>query len=578
MSRVGSMVIEHPNDLGEGRGSEKKEREMRNRRFDGWLLASVALALLWAAPAAGQDLDAEGRQRMYYDVKPAVVFVGFGAQADIVITTEGGTETFTAETGGGGTGWLISPDGFLVTNGHVVELYHADNEGKLRSQLFYKVLVDNVFPETERQLGRKLTADDRTRIFRDLYGKSKITLRKELNVWTQNWRQHPAEVKEYSPPISVLPGKISYPGYELQESGKDVAILKIEGRDFPTVSLGDYEEVQLGQTVHVAGYPGVVLGHPMINVESALETSFTRGQVSSLKLSHQGTDVMQMDASITHGNSGGPVFNDRGEVISMATFGSVSQTATGETQMVQGFNFAVPISAIREFVGAAGIDPTQESLFDRSWDRALDAYYASQWTEALEQFDMALRIMPGLADAERLRRTSIQRLDEQGEAPPPEPVDEGLPMWVWIAVGVVALGLVLLVVGLMARRRGSRSAPAGESPPTVAPAKEPGVIPPKATNGELVVRGGPLRGNRFPVRDELKIGRDPASCQAVVSEPSVSREHALIRPTGTDSEAVIKNLSGTNPTYVNDRPIQETTLKPGDRIKIGETTFTYETR
>ncbi len=572
------IAIEHPNGLGESSGVEKEEREMRNPRYSGWLLASVALALLWAAPAAAQDLDAEGRQRMYYDVKPAVVFVGFGAQADVVITTEEGTESFQAETGGGGTGWLISPDGYLVTNGHVVELYHADNEAKLRSQLFYKVLVDNVFPEMERQLGRQLTTEERTRTFRDLYGKSQITLRKHLNVWTQNWRRHPAEVKEYSPPISVVPGKISYPGYELQESGKDVAIIKIEGRDFPTVSLGDYEEVQLGQTVHVAGYPGVVLGNPMINVESALETSFTRGQVSSLKLSHQGTDVMQMDASITHGNSGGPVFNDRGEVISMATSGSVSQTATGQTQMVQGFNFAVPISAIREFVNAAGIDPTQESLFDRSWARALESYYANDWRQALEGFDMALRVMPGLPDAERLRRTAIQRLEEQGEAPPPEPVDEGLPMWVWIAVAVVALGLVLLAVGLMARRRGSRSAPAGQAPAAVAPANEPRAIPPKATAGELVVRGGPLRGNRFPINGEIKVGRDPGACQAVVSEPGVSREHALIRPTGTDSEAVIKNLSGTNPTYVNDRPIQETTLKPGDRIKIGETTFTYETR
>lgn len=555
-----------------------KEGRMRNRSFAGWTLAALVLALAGPAAATAQDLDAEGRQRMYYDVKPAVVLVGFGAKADITITNEGGTESFTAEIGGGGTGWLITPDGYLVTNGHVVELYHEDNEQTLRSQLFYKVLVENIFPEMERQLGRQLTSDERITTFRDLYGKSEITLRKELNVWTQNWRRHPAEVKEYSPPISMVPGKIGFPGYELQESGKDVAILKIEGRDFPTVSLGDYEEVQLGQTVHVAGYPGVVLGNPLINIESALETSFTRGQVSSLKLSHQGADVMQMDASITHGNSGGPVFNDRGEVISMATFGSVSETATGATQMVQGFNFAVPISAIREFVGAAGIDPTQESLFDRSWDRALDAYYASRWSEALEQFDMALRIMPGLSDAERLRRTSIQRLEEQGEAPPPEPVDEGWPMWVWIAIGVVVLGLVLLAVGLLARRRetgpASAPAPAAVEPPE----KRPGAIPPTATAAELVVKGGAMRGNRFPLRGEIRIGRDPDTCQVVISEPSVSREHALVRPSGNGTKATIRNLSGTNPTYVNDRPIQEAELEPGDRIKVGGTTLTFETR
>jgi pSer/pThr/pTyr-binding forkhead associated (FHA) protein len=59
----------------------------------------------------------------------------------------------------------------------------------------------------------------------------------------------------------------------------------------------------------------------------------------------------------------------------------------------------------------------------------------------------------------------------------------------------------------------------------------------------------------------------------------VSREHAVLTITGSkngEASVFIKSLSGTNPTYVNDRAIQEATLKPGDRIKIGNSTLNYE--
>jgi pSer/pThr/pTyr-binding forkhead associated (FHA) protein len=98
---------------------------------------------------------------------------------------------------------------------------------------------------------------------------------------------------------------------------------------------------------------------------------------------------------------------------------------------------------------------------------------------------------------------------------------------------------------------------------------------PRAKMAQLRVTGGPLQGNRFDIGpDGLRIGRDPVACQIVLSEASVSREHAVIRQTG--SGITIKNLSGTNPTYVNDRAIQEATLAAGDTVKVGDSIFTVE--
>ena len=89
--------------------------------------------------------------------------------------------------------------------------------------------------------------------------------------------------------------------------------------------------------------------------------------------------------------------------------------------------------------------------------------------------------------------------------------------------------------------------------------------PPRATEGRL-------EGNRFEVGSgELRIGRDPSVCHIVLSDPSVSREHALIRTRG--GRVVLRNLSGTNRTWLNGRPVEEASLSPGDVVRISSSVF-----
>lgn len=566
------------------------------------LFALSLVALAGPAVARAQDIDAGQRQKMYYDVKPAVVVVAYNATAQITTDTGQGRVQWQIENGGSGSGWIITPDGYLVTNGHVVELYHEENEEALKAELLFEAMLENYFPVLQQRLGRPLTQEEMAQEFQKFLQNSQISLTKSLKVYLQNWKAYDAEVKEYSPPFSIFPGKISFPGYRLK-AGKDVAILKIEARDLPTVNIGDSDDVNIGQTVHVAGYPGLGLMDYLLNPSTALEASFTRGQISSLRRNIQGANVLQMDAAIAPGNSGGPVFNDRGQVIGMASYGAVRPTATGGASDIAGFNFAVPTNVIEEFIRASGIEMGQQSLFDKTWDRALEKYFAGDHKAAVSEFDAALRFMPGLTDAERLRRAALQGVDiaetrggdvgggagggevppppeERTEPPPEEPVKQGGTNLPWIIGGVVGLGVVLLLAGLM--MRGKRAAPAPSHAPSatvIAPAPSASAAATVAMRpqGRLVVKEGPLRGNGFQITaGGVKIGRDPETCQVVLSEATVSREHAVIAPSGTNSEITIKNLSGTNPTYVNDRSIQEATLKPGDQIKIGSSVITYE--
>jgi hypothetical protein len=102
----------------------------------------------------------------------------------------------------------------------------------------------------------------------------------------------------------------------------DAAVIKIDGVGFPFMSFGDSDGVQQGQEILVFGYPfSSMLGRDTVTV--------TRGIVSAIR---SGQGLIQIDAALNPGNSGGPVVNLRGEVIGVA----VARIRGGEA-----VNFAV---------------------------------------------------------------------------------------------------------------------------------------------------------------------------------------------------------------------------------------------
>lgn len=123
----------------------------------------------------------------------------------------------------------------------------------------------------------------------------------------------------------------------------DLAVLKVDNVDNLTVArLGDSEKLQVGEEVIAAGAP---LG---------LRSTVTSGIISALHrplpLSGDGSDTdtvidgVQTDASINHGNSGGPLINMNAEVIGINTAGkSLSDSASG-------LGFAIPVNEVKDVV------------------------------------------------------------------------------------------------------------------------------------------------------------------------------------------------------------------------------------
>ncbi len=82
-------------------------------------------------------------------------------------------------------------------------------------------------------------------------------------------------------------------------------------------------------------------------------------------------------------------------------------------------------------------------------------------------------------------------------------------------------------------------------------------------------------GRRFPLRQGTTIVGRADDAHVKLADVGTSRRHARIAYDGTS--AVITDLGSTNGTLINDEPIDEQLLRPGDRIRLGATTLVYGT-
>lgn len=91
----------------------------------------------------------------------------------------------------------------------------------------------------------------------------------------------------------------------------------------------------------------------------------------------------------------------------------------------------------------------------------------------------------------------------------------------------------------------------------------------------LVVETGSLQGQSFPIDPGLTIGREKHNDIAMPTNRKASREHCKVWREASQRYAVA-DFGSTNGTMVNDERTVRTTLKDGDRIRIGDATFRFE--
>lgn len=177
-------------------------------------------------------------------------------------------DTKQKQTVGAGSGFLVSEDGMIVTNKHVVSDTTA-----------------------------------------------------EYTVITNDDQEHSAKVLARDPI-------------------NDVAILKIDGSEYPTLTLGNSDNLKVGQTAIAIGYS---LGEFSNTVSRGIISGLKRNLVagSTLQGSEKLSDTIQTDAAINPGNSGGPLLNINGDVIGINV---------AIVQGAQNIGFAIPSNQIEKIV------------------------------------------------------------------------------------------------------------------------------------------------------------------------------------------------------------------------------------
>ena len=204
-----------------------------------------------------------------------------------------------------GTGWAVGTPGedvkYIITNGHVVEQAYAWPKG-----------MDDPFDyEAKNGISFEKALKEKT-------GKtlSELKMKAEIRVYFSQ------SSNDYSIPEVV---------YFSGPSEKDIAILKLEEPTNKRIALliKDSDKVNVGDEATALGFPGVsdnVQDPETIN-HGVEDVTVTKGIVSKrVKPNGRDYDSFQMDASINHGNSGGPLVDSNGYVIGMNTLGNAKDS------------------------------------------------------------------------------------------------------------------------------------------------------------------------------------------------------------------------------------------------------------
>lgn len=183
----------------------------------------------------------------------------------------------TSEATATGTGVIVSKDGYIVTNAHVI----YDNE----------------------------------------YGGEKAT---SISVLLEDGTKADAEI-------------IGYDVY------RDLAVLKIDtDKDLPYAEFGDSDALKLGESV-------IAIGNPLgFDLKNTVTGGMISGLDRSIIINDSAMNLIQTDAAINSGNSGGPLINKYGQVIGINS-SKMSSSYSGEAS-IEGIGFAIPSNQVSKIV------------------------------------------------------------------------------------------------------------------------------------------------------------------------------------------------------------------------------------
>ena len=413
------------------------------------------------ASAATNKADLSGSEKVAALYSPAVVKIYNAYCMDIAIDSK--VYLTNACRAASGSGFFVSQDGYLATNGHVaatspldvvitdaLTTYSTKGDPKYFNFLLtLSGLKPSDIPTTattKQKLGIMVDA---------MYSidESRVTATKDVqNLFVQVTPKNPditellkatKDRKEYSGDSSVIAAKLVAADFRANDGydgfkASDVAIIKVDGINFPIVKLGSIDSAVQGADLSILGYPGNASDNGIVDSTSS-QATLTTGKVSSKKnAANSDKKLIETDTTIGHGNSGGPALTDDGEVVGIATY-----TADGSGEGDGVYNYIRDIKDLTDLADSNDIIFDTESVTQSEWEEGISNFYTSHYSKALLNFRKVQTLYPNNSRVAEFITASEKRI-ANGEDVVDFPLVPVIVASVIVFIGIAA-ALLLIV-------------------------------------------------------------------------------------------------------------------------------------
>lgn len=509
----------------------------------------------------------EEKVAMY--AKPAVVRVSNGCIADFRYTrtdSDGktiGTDRYPLAYGLSGTGFFINSDGYIAT-------YAVTTEEDCKERLYknlaiqaYKSDPNHVFDPNDVEFVKK-----NSELLDFEYINNVILPARDLKA-------------DPNDPDRIPKFQVKAPGGPLNEGEKDVAIIKIDVKDAPSLRLiEDSTKVKL-DAITVVGYPWVDTTantyEKVLKSDAVYEASVSPGRISnSNKKLKNNTPVLEINMLSAYGSAGSPILNDQGEVIGIVapTEADRNPFASDEESNVRSRDRGIPLAmtanTIQEFVNDSGAR-NEPGKIDEYYRGGLDLFWKGDFGKARERFVIVKDLFPQHSEVERLINESNAGTVDLWFKP---------AYIFWSLITAIVLGTLGFVFFYMQRKSRLVTSPVGSSNTSTFPRMSPTGFPSRNNGiGEAYLDlEGQGEFRQLSLNQEThRIGRDPAwsDIEIPMSWEVLSRHHALLkRENGSyrifDGDGKVPSRNGIMVNgYTSIDATQGYLLKPGDVLTIG---------
>lgn len=346
--------------------------------------------------ANGADRQKFTKEELVALSRPAVVRIVQRVKGEIIIKPFGlDLDKMTIFPGGGqarkipvddyltGSGFIVSEDGYIMTNSHVI------SREEIKKQYVTDAASSAIMDASLWYLGENKDLDDPVKL--EEYAKriSDYILKES----TFNLQQETVVLDPSSKSDNIdelVAGGFKIKGISVNDNynddGWDVALIKIDQKNLPALQLNQTASIKRGETIGVFGFPTTA----EFNDKSPLESTFSQGVVSAIKDSeNKDFNIIQTDAKISEGSSGGPLLNESGEVIGMITY----QTNEVDGSGGDNFAFAIPVDVLQQGIEKFNINKTDIKFnvgnYYEQFSNGLKLLHEARCLKALAAFEGA---------------------------------------------------------------------------------------------------------------------------------------------------------------------------------------------